>query len=781
MTTGTSSWRRVRGGALLIAVAAAVVPAQSAPAATPPPGPCALGDELYAASLFKQAALEYHAIARAARAHRTALTARALTCAHKGLGRVETVRHVRARVISVQIDKQDKAARPPRGGPRTIDQVFIPRVIGDRLVKAASAGREDLIPHVVAREIARDDGLYGIAIARALDRAHYPLAAAAVVAATVDAHPPVSASVPANLLALVDQRRAIDAKREIDAAQAYANAGFDEEAHAAVKRAIALDPDVNVPPEVREPNHNVTWWDRVRGEWGPRLRTAVEIVVAIAAVLLLIAVAARALIRLPGRFRVRPAIEQFTGTPDAVAAGTTAAVMENCAKLRGDGGFRLKTVASSGQSFDAIPRALGEAYAPAGAAIDLLNALARVVPSRSRRITGQVRPYDRNRGVGLTVTFGRHGRVFEEQTVWEHDFGAPLALSGKDPGQASYDRVAPPAAVWLTFIVANRTIWRWLWATIGRERPFTAVGTESWRSYAHFAVGAEQQANGRGGDAVRAYYRALGIDPRNRGAALNLGTLELQQPAIEVRRRGLDRLEELRAVIGNDKTDEQWFRVRYCETVARLDPDLGSYTPRAEAPMTAVKSAVALCAETMGQRPLRRWRLPRPLAWLIGWWPRRWKRKANHEFLRTVLPAALLTLASALQREGRSAAEVPLDAAGLRRQLQIYSRDWNAATFDAAVTHPSLVRFVVETLPNMGLPLNADALYNHACYEARVAGAAPATFAGWEQVEDDLFEAIRRSGPATARWATADPALEAFRADKERRDRLKRVVNQVVA
>jgi hypothetical protein len=810
MMGARSPWGTVRRGALSLAFAATLASgalvgdvADTASATT---GPCALPDRLVDAGVLTEAAQRYHALEHAGGGR-----AAVLRCVRAGLRDVERTRHRRARDLRDAIRDHNREVRraqskwraqtPPRT-PLSFHRRVIARQTSVRLRRAARLGREDEIAHLVAHGIARGDGLYGLAISRVLQRAHFRPAAAAVVAATVAAHPAVR--VPPGLRSLAEQRRRLTARQrraarrlaargQIVAAEAYSEAGLDDDAQAAVKRAIALDPSVDVPYEVRSPTGNRPFWNSVRGHFGSWLRTILELLIAA----LVVAALLVALSRFPRRFRARPVIEQFTGEPKEAGPATTAAVRESCAKLREDGGHRLKIVESSGESFQAIPKEIADVYAPAGPALALLYTLGRLIPSRTRRVTGQVRPRDPQRGGGLTVTFGRPGKVFEETTLWERDFGSPPPIDDRDPVQPPYDRVALPAAVWLTFVSANHTLRRGFCAWLGCERPFRVLGTTSWLSFAHFAVGAERQASNDHAGARQAYHRALGIDPRNRGAKLNLASLDLLAPRSEVRASARQRLEDLRITLDHDTADEVWFRVRYCQIVGWLNMDLrtDSVAQQEPQPVQARTCAVELCAELLEQDPLRGWSWPRliqrwlvrPLAWLVRKLERRWSRsfpwhwhrRAERPFLRSALPGALLILAVALQQEEAQAQqeEKTLTLQQLKAALfALRAGQIDKRAFDAQVTHRSLVAFVVGALP-----LNADAFYNHACYEARAAAEPPQTEAAWGVVERQLHEAMRRGGPATAWWATIDPTLETFRSAPHRMERLLTVVSEVGA
>lgn len=651
------------------------------------------------------------------------------------------------------------------------------------MVKAAAVGLANAIPHLVARGIERD-GFYGLEIARALKRAHYPTVAEEVVAATVAAHPALV--VPKDLHSLVEQRRRLAdrrrasarraaARQQVAAASAYQDAGLDDDATAALKRAIALDPNVPIPDSLKSPERNESFWNTLRGHFGPWLRTITEMLIAALA----IAVLALLIGRIPRRFRLRVAVEPFggarlngdDGSETPLGTATSAAVRENYGRMMSDGGNRLKFVSSSAQSFQAAPSQVAEVYQPAGVAAALLSVLDRLVPSRGWLVTGELRPRDPARGAGLTVSFARrYGKVFDEMTLWECDYGVPLPLSGDGDLQPAYDRVALPAAAWVTFVGAKHTIrrtirrrlhralpWRW-----PRARPFRVVGTDDWRSYALFAVGADWQAKGLDAHACRAYHRALGRDDRNRGAAFNLATLELRSEAANVHARGLSRVRELKREIGSGTFDEQWYRVRSAEAVALLAGSGGAYEARV--------LTVELCSTILDQ-----------LLLLGKRWPKTSRERDRLLFLNSVLPSALIFLASTLLEEGRPSgpAAAPIAFPRLRPLLHDLAAHPTATkAIDRFLTHTALVAFVSERWR-----LWPDDLYNRVCYDVRIVTRL-GVMAGdqlWSEIGKRLEEAIRRGGPSLARWARYDPALVPYCADHDRRTRLLGVANEVCA
>jgi hypothetical protein len=596
----------------------------------------------------------------------------------------------------------------------------------------------------------------GFAIARALKLAGYPETANEVVAATIAANP--DAVVPADLLGLSD------AGLELAAAKALADAGLDAPANAQLQAALEKDPNLHVPDELASPSRTAPGWRGFLSRWEPRLRTVAE------AVILVLAATALALIiaRSVRRVRSRLAIAPFTGGANAEAGpAMTAVVRENYGRLtKESGGHRLGLVSSSGEASLVPPKEVISASPQVGMIAALVGFVDRLIPSRTREVRGYLRPRDPRRGAGVTVTLARrYGKQFGEVTLWEAEYG-PLAPQGeKDPAQPSYDRLGVPAAAWLMFEAGNRSVLERLrfW------RKFRLLGTENWRSYAMFAVGAEDHARGQFAVAERRYLTALALDPQNHGAALNLASaqLALADNDKKLNENAKERLEQLRETLedqpGDYTSDELWYRTRYNQASAELHPEFGTGA-------AARKAAVGLCAVLL----MKLDRLSTPIR-------HRTSRKVR-TFLEDVQPTALVTLASALRLDRRPPSTMPdtakpVDEDVLREELWAFARSPHdheaAARFDAKVTHAAIVEYVLDKLG----PPDARTNYNLACYFTRVDYADPET--KWSEAEDRLLAAVELGGSGVGERALVDASLPEYRDDDGRFERLKSAIERV--
>lgn len=95
-----------------------------------------------------------------------------------------------------------------------------------------------------------------------------------------------------------------------------------------------------------------------------------------------------------------------------------------------------------------------------------------------------------------------------------------------------HQQLAVQGAVWTSFA----------WARAGGDATFEIGGTRNWESAAFFAVALLDHRNGRRGDAMRGYDRALRKDGANRNAMINLALLtsgEAPQTAITLAERAV--------------------------------------------------------------------------------------------------------------------------------------------------------------------------------------------------------------------------------------------------
>jgi len=326
------------------------------------------------------------------------------------------------------------------------------------------AGRQVEIPLRLRAPIT---GGEGFKIARALKLSGDPRTAAAVVAVVIGANP--NAGLPDDLRALSG------AGLHLAAAKALGRAGLDAAAQIELKTALTDDPTLEVPDELAASGRRMPFWRELLGKAGPWLRTGAEMLIAALAFAVLVLMGGRLLRRTGARL----AIEPFSGgSGEGAGTDMTAALRENYGRLRNQrGGRSLVVVGSSGEQTPTLPREIADAYPQTGILAALLGMLDRLLPSRTRLVSGYLRPRDPRRGVGITLSLARrYGKVFDEITVWESDYGAILPQRDAAGMQPSYDRLAVPAAAWLLYTSARRARW------LGGSRRFDILGASEWRS-----------------------------------------------------------------------------------------------------------------------------------------------------------------------------------------------------------------------------------------------------------------------------------------------------------
>jgi hypothetical protein len=696
-----------------------------APAARAEPS-CAVADALLNARLIDEADGAY----------RQALRNGASQCARAGLREIAAERARRARILVNSLESDG-----------------VPEKKALAVAGLVRRGEESQITERFKGDIEAGNGF---AFARALKLAGYLETADQVVVTTIAANP--DAVVPDDLKGLSD------AGLELAAAKALADAGLDSAANTELQAAIEKNPNLDVPDELASPSRREPDWRAFIGEWGPRLRTAAEaLIYALAAVALVLLT-----IRSLRRGRARLAIAPFTGDANTDAGlAMTAVLRDSYGRLTNESGGRgLGLVTSSGEASLVPPKEV-VAISPQ---VTLIAALAgyldRLIPSRTREVTGSLRPHDPRRGAGVTVALARrYGKQFGEVTLWEAEYG-PLAAHGdNDSMQPSYDRLGTPAASWLMFTAGNRSILE----RIRFWRKFRLLGTMDWRSYAHFAVGAEDQIRGEpAANVIRRYLSALAHDPNNHGAALNLASTELglAETDADLFRSAKTRLEQLRITLedqpGDFTTNELWYRMRYNQTVAELHPEFGDE-------VRARETAVRLCAMLLTK--LDRLRTPVRLS-----------SRRLRAFLKEVKPTALVTLASALWWDSRPPDTMPgtikpVEESVLREELSHLAMnphdDGALRRFDAKVTYPAVVEYVIQELD----PPNARTNYNLACFFTRADFVIAEE--KWRKAEERLLDAIELGGPGLGARALVDASLESYREDRERLKNLNDAIQRV--
>ncbi len=139
-------------------------------------------------------------------------------------------------------------------------------------------------------------------------------------------------------------------------------------------------------------------------------------------------------------------------------------------------------------------------------------------PRRVVTITGLLHPQGL-RGVGATLTIGEDQNASNSVTIWQEVFEPDFVpvSTGSDAALAAqpYDSLIAPSVTWLQFHMYREY-------GSDKKSPFQ---TRDWRSQAAFEAGLRLSNFGRSEAARTMYLKALGHDPSNLGARLNLALL----------------------------------------------------------------------------------------------------------------------------------------------------------------------------------------------------------------------------------------------------------------
>jgi len=150
--------------------------------------------------------------------------------------------------------------------------------------------------------------------------------------------------------------------------------------------------------------------------------------------------------------------------------------------------------------------------------------LAKIFPRRVLELHGDVHR-STSRGLGLTVRLTTIKAQLKSVTIWDEEFqGQSCKFDLNDT--AVIQQLAEYTAVWLMFTM-QRGIGRW--GRLSRRLKFKKLvellGTEYWRSYAHFRAGLSAERRGDNDSARELYMKSLREDRRLAAARINLAML----------------------------------------------------------------------------------------------------------------------------------------------------------------------------------------------------------------------------------------------------------------
>jgi tetratricopeptide (TPR) repeat protein len=338
--------------------------------------------------------------------------------------------------------------------------------------------------------------------------------------------------------------------------------GFDAEARAELKKVLAANPDRPVPADLRHLTPSgIEWWRDLRRTWEMTGRQVLEIL----SVFLVLGLAAWWLLQfLLGKPLLQ--ITDFQGTPgsgdkaNGEPDGTQfSALVETYLKQLSAGAPLGRGPVNGPAEPASLPVDL-QGLVPGG--VPLLSAvvslMARLNPRKVLRIHGLLLPPGpQGRGVMLRLTEG--DGVVDSITLWEHQFLSAKALQDLSARVPTWQFLAHSAAAWVLFRAGD------VQPRLRETKPFRALGTTRWRSYALFSAGVRLETYRLLAHAEKAYWEALRDDPSNLGARVNLGTvlMDRSRPAPAIRQLQQVSVDALKA-----KEFAVGYLARYREAVA---------------------------------------------------------------------------------------------------------------------------------------------------------------------------------------------------------------------
>jgi tetratricopeptide (TPR) repeat protein len=318
------------------------------------------------------------------------------------------------------------------------------------------------------------------------------------------------------------------------------------------------------------------FWQEVRhGTIGSSIAVTITIVIGVLCVIV-VAAASKRLVSLTGAAwgalfgPPKLDVGDFQGALESVDAhGVAALVEEGITKLATEVDRPLAHLVSAPIQPASVPEAVQSTVpSPLNILFDLMDWL---LTQPVITLTGCLQ-HTGDRGLGLTLALvdKRTGRVLDQWTMWQQDYGLDCGPESdlEKPTGVGLDQLAKPAAVW--------TAYKYNEHIRASTEPFELLGTEDWRSYAFFLAGVDWRLEGELAKARRLFVEALNRDPNNRGALLNLGTLYMEVGAeghTGHYRRAIERLKRAQdASMGSSKlvidgkvicADLVWYKATY--------------------------------------------------------------------------------------------------------------------------------------------------------------------------------------------------------------------------
>lgn len=349
------------------------------------------------------------------------------------------------------------------------------------------------------------------------------------------------------------------------AVQTLANLGYYTEAAARLKAVIDENPGTKVPDDLEYlPGRSIFLWGYIRNLieiWG---QTLAEIVIFGLGLYIL---GWRIGPWIKGSFKTKLDIKPFDEGATGLQLGTgMMAMVEGSLMQIGPecGHEYMHLVAEGFENINKIPADIK------GASSEIKwvsNLIEWIFPTNVITLSGYLETSG-SCGVGLTLSMvSQTGEILGNITIWQKDYDTtikpvePTAVEDKNMTSYYYSLIEP-AAIWVFFKLNDLDKIKKKKAAKEPEK-FAPLGTDDWKSYAHFHAGVRWELEGNKDKARQQYVMAQNQDMNNYGALINLGYLDIEDKnynrAIERLSMGIKMAEKSK----NYPRERAWFVAMY--------------------------------------------------------------------------------------------------------------------------------------------------------------------------------------------------------------------------
>lgn len=315
-----------------------------------------------------------------------------------------------------------------------------------------------------------------------------------------------------------------DAERDafISRVRALANFGLHDKALETLKTRLETDEELVIPPDLQYlSGGKVPGWRSLRRDLEPWAIPILEILAGVIVVVVLVYLLTRRI----AKYSLSIADFDSDGLDEQHLGKDFPYILRSQLNRMAAGSRRACLSMVTGPVQDIQIPAEIEAVIPSGSKswlspatwVKAIPALFNwLVPPRSVTINGYLHKPN-SRGVGLTLQLTEGSRILSSYTFWQTHFDDASDPTSDETVDCFY-QLAEYAAVWLLFETANKF-----------AKSLELLGTRNWHSYAYFRAGVYAADQKRETAAKKLYIRALQLDPKLRGARVNLARGFMQQ------------------------------------------------------------------------------------------------------------------------------------------------------------------------------------------------------------------------------------------------------------